>query len=67
MKINEACKELIIKILEEFGGMNTSISGMVDVQPIEPVGGVSFKKEKRGKSKKAVYNFPYRKNRSKVQ
>ena len=67
MKINEACKELIIKILEEFGGMNTSITGMMDTQPTPLVGSVSLKREKRGNSKNASYKFPYRKNRSKIQ
>ena len=67
MKINEACKELIIKILEEFGGINTSIAGMMDTQPNPLVGSVSFKRERKGTHKNASYKFPYRKNRSKVQ
>ena len=68
MKMNKCHAELIIKILEELGGMNTGISGMIDGQQHDPViGSVSFKRESKGKSKNASYKFPYRKNRSIVQ
>lgn len=41
--------------------ISTSIAGMMDVQPINVVG---YKKEHKGKSKKAQLQYPYTKIRN---
>ena len=56
--------ENLICLLEDMMGINTGISGMVDVQPTPAVGQKQpvYSKQNKGKQKPAMYKFSYRKS-----